>query len=901
MNQQVDLRWVEAALAKNKFEFFVTHFWDQVSSDRFVSGYHIQALCEHLQAVAEGKIKKLMINLAIRHSKSIICSVLFPVWMWVRRPETRIITASYSKSLTTRDALRSRQLIDSPKFQELFGGTFKVSDEQNRQDYYTNNHRGHRLSVSIDSRTAGFDADLIVTDDLHDVRSRNSETERNAACDYFETALQSRLVRGGTEGVILAGHRVHDDDIYARLRAKYGDDGTWSYLILPEEYTPKFSTWHNAINWKDRRQEGDLLWGERFNAQVLQQEKKTYRHEYSCIFQQEPTTPEGSLFKKEWFKYYTQDEDAYVLGNKRFAKSKAWRIATCDTAISTAAGSDWTVCQVWDIVGGHLVLVDQLRKRLDGTKIVPTLTAFCRQHNPQFIAIEKEFCGAFVIDQLREQNVVVKGFSARNHGDKETRAVAAEIRLEQGQVWFPADKDWVSDLEVELLGFPHGTHDDQCFVAGTQITTDQGDVSIEKIRVGDLVLTRRGYRRVTASGCTGIKPTITLHTSDGRELTGTRNHPIWTEEKGWSPMEKSVSRTLLIAWNHQQKSNISGSYTADTRTPKVDRTGSTTNIMEGGRRIPNIFTGEFGQMPTEQSHPDTTSTTGTGTLLTTTLQISNVLPPRITSGSMPREEITAPRTCDATWKRSAHSQPNGTSQKPVGSGTSSTVEKYGTHDRQLITCVQFVTKLFKAETHQSHNTVLTSVDSVTDSDTKKVARISTKPVWGAEKTSAHRNTDPDCVVRADASGITVKVPSNKQQKCVAAAEFNSRELQNIAVHNVNDRCNIESSRGIPESVCGAEKTTRPAARELPFVPSSVVSVTTGRTEPVYNLTVDGDQEYFANGILVHNCDTLSSACLIANKYKQTAEPDLTPEETIAKIQKEKADRFRQMLWAGAPF
>lgn len=504
---------IDRLLATARFRHFVELMWPAVSSDPFQSGYHVEAICEHLQAVAENKIKRLALNVAVRHSKSLLCSVLFPAWLWARDQSERIITSTYSQQLTVRDAVRSRQLLESNLYKTYFPPVSFV-DDSNRKDFYANLSKGHRLSVSLGSRTAGFDASKVVADDLQDIATRNSQAERDKVEDYFETALCSRLVYNGREGIVLAGHRTHDDDIFGRLRAKYGDSGDWAWLVLPEEFSPKFSTWFNGVGWRDKRQEGELLWPERFSSEVLAGERKRYRHEFSAIFNQEPTAKEGTLFKREWFKHYTEDETHYYLGTRRVAKAGAWRIATVDTAVSVNPEADFTVCQVWDLIGNNLILVHQLRKRLDGVKIVPALTEIWNTYQPQFLAVEKQFVGQFVCDQLRNQNILVKPFDAKKHGDKETRAISGEIRLEAGQVWFPSDKSWVADLESELLAFPHGLHDDQCFIAGTFIETNKGSKPIETISVGDMVLTRKGYRKVAACGFTGVKPTITLR-ADG--------------------------------------------------------------------------------------------------------------------------------------------------------------------------------------------------------------------------------------------------------------------------------------------------------------------------------------------------------------------------------------------------
>ncbi|HEX4613591.1 MAG TPA: phage terminase large subunit [Urbifossiella sp.] len=455
---------IDRLLATARFRHFAELCWPAVSADRFVPGYHLDAICDHLQAVAEGKINRLAINVAVRHSKSLLCSVLFPAWLWTRAPSARVITASYSQALTVRDSVRSRALLESDLYRTHFPPV-QFTDDGNRKDFYSNTSKGHRLSVSVTSRTAGFDADYIVADDLHDFATRTSQAERDKAAEYFLTGLMSRFADKADERAVLAGHRVHEDDVFARLRGRYGDDGTWSWLVLPEEYTPTFSPWFNGLGWRDRRAEGELLWPERFPADVVAAEKKRYRHEYSAVFSQEPTPADGTLFRAEWFREWAEgaegDTPVYVLGGKRYPKATAWRFATCDTAISTTPGADWTVCQVWDVVGPHLLLVDQLRRKLDGSKIVPALAGFVGAHAPQFLAVEKQFVGQFVIDQLRQLNVPVRAFDVQRYGQKEQRAVSAEIKLEAGHVWFPPGREFVTDLQRELLGFPHAAHDDQ--------------------------------------------------------------------------------------------------------------------------------------------------------------------------------------------------------------------------------------------------------------------------------------------------------------------------------------------------------------------------------------------------------------------------------------------------------
>lgn len=450
------------ALAGDSFRFFVEHFWPCVSNDPFKGGYLVDAVCEHLQAVAEGQIKRFVLACPIRHGKSILTSVLFPAFAWVRDPSLRIISASCGEDLAGRDSLRTRHLIQSPQYRASFGDRFALLEDQNTKLYYANDRNGHRKAVGTGTQTTGLDADWIITDDILDYKKAKSEAERRNAIEFFDTVLSKRIVHGtGKDRIVIAGHRVHEDDLFARVWNTWGNDGTWTYLVLPAEAKPSVTnSYFNATGWIDTRAEGELLNPERFSSDVLDQEKKSLRHEYHCLYQQDPSPADGDLFKAEWFRYYTDEGEAYNLSGKRVPKSRAWRYATVDTAVTIGMNSDYTVCQVWDVIDGNMILVDMLRKKLDGNRIVPALVEFFKVHRPQFVSVESEFVGRFVLDQLRNEGVVVKPFKAKGHGDKETRAVAAEIRMEAGRVWFPSGRPWLADLEREVLAFPNSAHDD---------------------------------------------------------------------------------------------------------------------------------------------------------------------------------------------------------------------------------------------------------------------------------------------------------------------------------------------------------------------------------------------------------------------------------------------------------
>ncbi|OWK46609.1 phage terminase large subunit [Fimbriiglobus ruber] len=374
-----------------------------------------------------------------------------------------MLTVSHGERLAMRDAAATRDLINHPLYQQYFGGLYTLTADQNAKGFYTTNKMGSRLALGVQSNVSGQNADMILADDILDYDKAKSEVERQNVKDFWTGTLTQRLAIGNNKDrILLIGHRVHEDDVFNLVYDTFGNSGEWTYLVLPAEGNPTVTnSYHNAIGWKDKREEGELLNEERFPREVLDNKKKEMRHKYQCLFNQDPAPSGGDLFKPQWFRHYTEDATHYNLGGKLVEKSKAWRFATVDTAVTVAAHSDYTVCQVWSVIGQDMVLVHQLRKRLDGNRLIPALNEVYQSYQPQFLVIESEFVGKFVQDQLKALNVPVKSFRTSGQGGKETRAVAAEIRVEAGRVWFPSNQPWVSELERELLSFPHGKHDDQ--------------------------------------------------------------------------------------------------------------------------------------------------------------------------------------------------------------------------------------------------------------------------------------------------------------------------------------------------------------------------------------------------------------------------------------------------------
>lgn len=317
------------------FAEFVEWAWPLVSNDPFKTGLHVEAITRHLQLVADGQVRKLVIQCPIRHGKSLLTSVLNPVWRWLRDPALRVMTSTYSQELTLRDANRSKLLVEHPRFRERFGRRLALADSNTRLDFYHTGKGGYRFSTSVGARTSGFDADAIIADDLHPMSDRYSRADRERAIDYFFTTLSNRLVLTGRESLVLAGHRVHEQDVMQAVVERFG--GEFTYLVLPAEADPEYTRAFPNRYWTDPRKPGELLWPAVFGPEQLTEKKKELRHDYSPVFNQKPVPPEGSLFRVDWFRSYSPQDGNYRLGEKTFNRAGFTRVITVDLAIGQKA------------------------------------------------------------------------------------------------------------------------------------------------------------------------------------------------------------------------------------------------------------------------------------------------------------------------------------------------------------------------------------------------------------------------------------------------------------------------------------------------------------------------------------------------------------------------------------
>lgn len=414
----------------------------------FMDGWHIEAICEHLQACMDGQIKNLIINIPPRHMKSLLVSVLFPAWLWIARPQARFLMASYAASLSVRDSMKTRNVIQSDWYQARFGHLYQLKVDQNAKMKFENDKTGYRLATSVDGSGTGEGGDFIVVDDPHKVKESESKVQRESALRWWDHEMSSRGNDPDSVVKIIVMQRVHEADLSGHVLAQ----GGYEHLCLPAEYEPKrIST--SSIGWSDpRKNEGDLLWPNRFTKKAIDELKLRMGSVVAAgQLQQRPAPAEGIIFKRDWWKFYEVapgDLDKMAL--------------SADLTFKEGTSNDFTVLQVWGKKGSSKYLLDQVRARIGFNAQIQAILGLCAKWPMiQNKWVEQAANAEAMLDVLRNKISGLILVPARS--SKRVRAEAIAPQVEAGNIYLPDPSiaPWIHDFIEELAVFDNGLHDDQ--------------------------------------------------------------------------------------------------------------------------------------------------------------------------------------------------------------------------------------------------------------------------------------------------------------------------------------------------------------------------------------------------------------------------------------------------------
>jgi predicted phage terminase large subunit-like protein len=483
---------------------FLKGAWHVFDSAPWVDGWCIDAIAEHLQAVVDGEIKRLIINIPPRCSKSAMSSVAFPAWTWAQRaishtsgPGVSFLFASFREDLSRRDSVNCRKVIESKWYQDRWGDRFQLSGDQNTKSRFTNDKGGFRLITSIESKGAtGDGSNIIVLDDCNSAREVESEAIIESTLDWFDGTLGTRLNNQKLGAVIQIQQRLGENDLTGHITSK--EKHGWVHLCLPMEYE-SFQSITTSIGWKDPRSvEGELLWPERFGPDEVKG-LKTWMGDWRAAgqLQQRPEPRGGGVIKADWWlkwegaQFPPMDyiigclDTAYTLDTMNDPSGMiVWGIFSGDSmAQSTLAMDKETqrpmyIDRTYTEGAPAAMMMNAWTDRYEFHELIKKVVQTCKLMKVDLLLIENKAAGISVAQEIRRlysnERFGVQLFDPKSQ-DKFARLVSVQHIFQEGMVWAP-DRPWADAVIKQVGAFPRGRHDEYVDMTsmGLRVLRDRG-------------------------------------------------------------------------------------------------------------------------------------------------------------------------------------------------------------------------------------------------------------------------------------------------------------------------------------------------------------------------------------------------------------------------------------------
>jgi predicted phage terminase large subunit-like protein len=465
------------------FRDYIRPAWDHVEpATPFVPGFHIGAIAEHLQAISDGQLQNLIINIPPRHGKSSLVAVLWPTWEWISRPELRWLFASYGLGLSIRDSLKCRRLIESPWYQSQWGDRYQLTSDQNQKARFENSRTGYRVATSVGGLGTGEGGDRIVVDDPTSEREAESDASREGANDWWDGTMSTRGNNPATVARVIIMQRLHERDLTGHILERMQEGGEpYDHLVLPAEYEPRITVCMAGLEHDQRTEPGEPLSPLRFPTPKLEVLKTTMGERKAAgQLQQRPAPAGGAVFKREW---WAEGRNRYDATDERQKRLATHRWLQLDTAFKKGTENDYTACSVFEMSPARrLRLREVWEVRLEFPELLSAIqdTAVRWRWGGtgadilEHVVIEDKGSGISAVQTLKAGAPDwlaqrIRAFTPV--GDKVYRANQAAQWCALNMVELPHPDDavpWLLKFEQQLEPFPAGAHDDQVdsFVQG---------------------------------------------------------------------------------------------------------------------------------------------------------------------------------------------------------------------------------------------------------------------------------------------------------------------------------------------------------------------------------------------------------------------------------------------------
>jgi len=429
----------------------------------FVEGRHHKIIADKFNKIAEGKLKRLIVCLPPRHTKSEFASTYFPAWMMGLRGNLKIIQTTHTAELAVRFGRRVRNIIDSSDYQQVFP-KLKLQADNKSAGRWTSSQGGEFFAAGVGGAITGRGADLLLIDDPVSEQDALSPTAMDSIYDWYTSGPRQRLQPGGI--VVIVMTRWSTKDLVGQVLKKQGDDyaDKWELVefpaIMPESQEP--------------------LWPEYWSKEELLSVKASLPvPKWNAQWMQNPTSEEGSIVKREWWNVWEGDVPPY-----------SYVIQSYDTAFSKKESADYSAVTTWAVFTPiqdgpeEIILLDAKRVRLDFPDLKKLAWEEWKYWEPDCVLIEAKASGTPLTQELRRMGIPVTAYTPSRGQDKIARMNSVAPIFESGMVWVP-ETEFAEEVIEEMASFPFGDNDDYC---------DSSTMALMRFRQGGFVALEDDYQ-----------------------------------------------------------------------------------------------------------------------------------------------------------------------------------------------------------------------------------------------------------------------------------------------------------------------------------------------------------------------------------------------------------------------
>lgn len=416
---------------------FVNSMWSA-----FIAGRHHKIMADAFERVASGELKRLIINMPPRHTKSEFASYLFPAWFLGKYPEKKIIQTAHTAELATGFGRKVRNLVNSPDYQEVF--KTKLSSDSKAAGRWNTSKGGDYFAIGVGGAVTGKGADILIIDDPHSEQEamQGNPEVYDRVYEWYSSGPRQRLQPGGSIIIVMTRWSKRDltGQILQNSIKREGDE--WEVIEFPA-LLPS----------------GNPLWEEFWSKKELEAIKAEIPvGKWEAQYQQNPTSEEGAIIKREMWKIWHKDHPPAC----------EYLIQSWDTAFEKNSRADYSACTTWGVFyhpddkgneAPNIILLDAFKARMEFPELKKKAHELYKEWNPDSLIIEKKAAGAPLIYELRQIGIPLSEYTPNKGSDKIARVNAISDLFASGYVWCP-DTRWAEEVMEECASFPNGEHDD---------------------------------------------------------------------------------------------------------------------------------------------------------------------------------------------------------------------------------------------------------------------------------------------------------------------------------------------------------------------------------------------------------------------------------------------------------